>query len=376
MVNMAAAQTQVQQDIKAQFLGMIEKKLGKPLNQAVQTQTVPLTVEGMEQEGATDPDDYIRSIQQDLLDGILKQTISSTNFMPMKLDPNVYDQSTLFMTSPALTFLEGRNRRAPADTTKINFIELIEGFSAEWINETEGTLGDGTAQTQLGLATMCVQALPISLSDLLGSGQSAQSRAQLMQYAQEALREDFDNTIINGTTGTQGSPTNKFSGLMTIAQAQGYSEDASGNPLLLKNVRNLEAQLTQQRKGWADFILTNVDVHNQLVEDMTATVKNVNTVNITANTPVTAFQSSRGPLPIITDPYVPYTVPGANTNSGVFGMFNSNRIFISDFVHNSWVEKGKTKPVATDGWLVQVSVMYNAEPLKTAIRYDLPSAEA
>jgi len=376
MVNMAAAQTQVQQDIKAQFLGMIEKKLGKPLNQAVQTQTVPLTVKGMEQEGATDPDDYIRSIQQDLLGGILKQTISSTNFMPMKLDPNVYDQSTLFMTSPALTFLEGRNRRAPADTTKINFIELIEGFSAEWINETEGTLGDGTAQTQLGLATMCVQALPISLSDLLGSGQSAQSRAQLMQYAQEALREDFDNTIINGTTGTQGSPTNKFSGLMTIAQAQGYSEDASGNPLLLKNVRNLEAQLTQQRKGWADFCLTNVDVHNQLVEDMTATVKNVNTVNITANTPVTAFQSSRGPLPIITDPYVPYTVPGANTNSGVFGMFNSNRIFISDFVHNSWVEKGKTKPVATDGWLVQVSVMYNAEPLKTAIRYDLPSAEA
>ncbi len=375
---MAAAQTQVQQDIKAQFMGMIEKKLGKPLNQAMHTETVPLTTKGMKKEGATEPDDYIRSLQQDLLGRILQQTISSTNFMPMKLDPNVYDQSTLFMTSPALTFLEGRNRRAPSDTTKINFIELTQGFQDEWIAETDGTQGDGTAQTQLGLATMCVQALPISLSDLLGSGQSAQSRAQLMQYAQEALREGFDNVLINGTT-TTGSPavaTNKFSGLMTIAQAQGYSEDAQGNALLLKNVRNLEAQLTQQRKGWADFILTNVDVHNQLVEDMTATVKNVNTVNITANTPVNAFQSSRGPLPIITDPYVPFTLPGAQTNSGVFGMFNSNRIFISDFVHNSWVEKGKTKPVATDGWLVQVSVMYNAEPLKTAIRYNLPSAEA
>jgi hypothetical protein len=366
---MAAAQSKINQDIKAQFLGMIEKKLGKPLNQAVHTETVPLTLKGMKKEGATEPDDYIRSLQQDLLGGILKQTISSTNFMPLKLDPNVYDQSTLFMTSPALTFLEGRNRRAPADTTKISFIELTEGFQAEWIAETDGTEGDGTAQTELGIATMCV-------SDLLGSGQSAQSRAQLMQYAQEALREDFDNTIINGTPGTQGSPTNKFTGLMPIAQASGYSEDAQSNALLLKHVRNLEAQLSQQRKGWADFILTNVDVHNQLVEDMTATVKNVNTVNITANTPVNAFQSSRGPLPIITDPYVPFTLPGAQSNSGVFGMFNSNRIFISDFVHNSWVEKGKTKPVATDGWLVQVSVMYNAEPLKTAVRYNLPSAEA
>ena len=352
---------------------MMEKKLGKSLNQSVQTQTVPLTLKGMKKEGATEPDDYIRSLQQDLLGGILQQTISSTNFMPLKLDPNVYDQSTLFMTSPALTFLEGRNRRAPADTTKINFIELTEGFSAEWIAETDATEGDGTAQTELGLATMCVQALPISLSDLLGSGQSAQSRAQLMQYAQEALREDFDNVIINGNTTTNA---NEFTGLMSIAQASGYSEDAQGNALLLKNVRNLEAQLSQQRKGWADFCLTNVDVHNQLVEDMTATVKNVNTVNITANTPVNAFQSSRGPLPIITDPYVPFTLPGASTNSGVFGMFNSNRIFISDFVHNSWVEKGKTKPVATDGWLVQVSVMYNAEPLKTAVRYNLPSAEA
>jgi hypothetical protein len=158
---MAAAQSKINQDIKAQFLGMIEKKLGKPLNQAVHTETVPLTLKGMKKEGATEPDDYIRSLQQDLLGGILKQTISSTNFMPLKLDPNVYDQSTLFMTSPALTFLEGRNRRAPADTTKISFIELTEGFQAEWIAETDGTEGDGTAQTELGIATMCVQALPI-----------------------------------------------------------------------------------------------------------------------------------------------------------------------------------------------------------------------
>jgi len=174
----------------------------------------------MKKEGATEPDDYIRSLQQDLLGGLLKQTISSTNFMPLKLDPNVYDQGTLFMTSPLLTFLEGRNRRAPADTTKINFIQLTEGFTDEWIAETDPTQGDGTAQTQLGLATMCVQALPISLSDLLGSGQSAQSRAQLMQYAQEALREGFDNVLINGSKGTTQSPTNKFDGLMTIAQAK------------------------------------------------------------------------------------------------------------------------------------------------------------
>ena len=159
---MAAAKSEIQ----AQFRAMMEKKLGKSLNQSVQTQTVPLTLKGMKKEGATEPDDYIRSLQQDLLGGILQQTISSTNFMPLKLDPNVYDQSTLFMTSPALTFLEGRNRRAPADTTKINFIELTEGFQAEWIAETDATEGDGTAQTQLGLATMCVQALPISLSDL------------------------------------------------------------------------------------------------------------------------------------------------------------------------------------------------------------------
>ena len=127
--------------------------------------------------------------------------------------------------------------------------------------------------------------------------------------------------------------------------------------------------LRQKNKGMASFIVTDEYTHVDIQKEMAATVRNINTVdNIIAGVNPTAFQASAAEIPIIVSPYSPITLGGAgnNTNRRKLGMFNEQNINIADLITPSFVEAGKTRPLATNGWVVQASTMYNTIPAKTA----------
>ena len=122
------------------------------------------------------------------------------------------------------------------------------------------------------------------------------------------------------------------------------------------------------------FIVTDEYSQVDIQKEMAATVRNINTVdNIIAGVNPTAFQASAAEIPIIVSPYAPITLGGAGTvpTARSLGMFNEQNINIADLITPSFVEAGKTRPLATNGWVVQATTMYNTVPTKTAVLYDI-----
>ena len=353
--------------------GTFKDDLIDQINESMETKfSKPLNEKSMKTEGT----DNMAELAQTQVDDMFTQSTgidtSSSNFFPVQLDPNVYDQASLYQRTPVLSYLEAKGRRSPASTTKFNFIELSTGFASEWFSEMGSTSGTTLGATDLGTAQICFEAVPFNLSDLLGAGQTVTTRAQLLGYIQETLREGYENALLNGSaSGTQ------FDGLFTIATNSGVKKDASHGAVSLDAMRGLHADLRQKQKGFASFIVTDEYSHVDIQKEMAATIRNINTVdNIIAGVNPTAFQASAAEIPIIVSPYAPMTVATPDSSDAVptarsLGMFNEQYINIQDLITPSFVEAGKTKPLATNGWVVQASTMYNTVPKKCAVLYDI-----
>lgn len=321
----------------------------------VQSQSVNINQKSLAKEGTDNVDDYIRNIAKDYL----SQTMASANYFPTRLDPNIYDIGTLYNQTPLLTHLEAKGRRKPSDTLECKFIKLTQGFAGEWIGETDDTAGDGSAVTSTDTATMKILALPISMSDLIGKGASSSAKSQLLQYAQGALREEFNQTLVSGSS----SGTDEFDGLNTVIVASGTRANKSTAAVTVKDLNAGETVMRQVKKTAPTTILTSNYVVDQLKEDMMATQRYVDKTETVAGVTVPAYASNTGDIPIIADPNMPVTA-----SQRQLSMFNDQHVFIEDFMTPSYVAKGRAKPVASDAWLVQVAVMYDVAP---ALSYNL-----
>jgi hypothetical protein len=366
---MAVSNSQVKQEIKTKMMEHLKSKL--------QVQTASFDMgkgieRNMQRDGTDNVDDYIKNLTGDLMGqaGVdLKQTLTSTVFQPVLLDPDVHDQGTLYNITPFLTYLENKGRRTPAGSTKEDYIQLTQGFVPEWIGETAATVGSGTPAVNNAHAVVYVEALPMSFSDLLAFGQGATSKAQLMQFAQEALREGFNQAIISGSNANQ---PNQMDGIFTICANQtgalpSYRMNKSGAEVTVDDMNQLDAGLTDVNKGYATFALSTRTVLNQIKKDMQDILHlNMPQYNVTAGVNVPAYTGPNGDIPIISDSQVPNTAGGRH-----LGLFNERHIFIKDIINNAWVEKGRTMPIATEGWLVQVSMMYHVAPPLMAELYNI-----
>ena len=337
------------------------------IKESMKSVAIPINEKAIKKEGTGNIDEYLKGMQEDFLGGmgVLNQTLASTVFQPVLLDPNVYDQGTLYGLSPFLSYLEAKGRRAPAGSTKQDYIQMTSGISEEWIAETAATQGTSDYGMQNAHAFAYVEAIPLSFSDLMQYGQGASSKAQMMGFAQEALREGLNKALLTGDNS--GSSNTQMDGLFTIAAAHGIRSDKSNNSVQVADLDKASADLSEQRKGYATAVVTTETVLNQIKADMTNILKvNMPTYDVQAGLRIPAYTGPRGDVPIIVDPYTPNTA-----GSRRVGMFNERHIFIKDLINNAWVEKGKTKPVATDGWMVQCTMMYHVSPTQIADIYDI-----
>lgn len=347
---MATNVEQIKQDMVDQLRGQVEVKTKK------------LDEKALKKEGTESIDDLVESITSDMMVNTFQQQMSSANFMPTILDPQIYDNGVLYGMTPCLTYLESKGRRMPANSTEIEYIKLTAGFAGEWVQETDATSGSGEATTSTATANMKYLALPISLSDMIGKGASATARAQLMEYAQMALREEFNRTLVAGDVNVNY----EFDGLDEIAEDSGTRVNMSGAEITIDDLNSAEATMTRTPKTFPTFLLTGAEVLNQIKADMMATLRNVDKVDVTAGVRVPAFASNRGDVPIIADPNVPATAAARRLD-----FINELFVFISDFVTPSFVAKGKSKPFASDGWLTQVAVLYHTAPAKNVQLYGI-----
>jgi hypothetical protein len=333
------------------------------LKDQIQVTDIPLTEKTFKKEGVDNLDEYVRQIAAEKLESILEQQMASTNFFPTRLDPKIYDQGTLYGWSPALTYLENKGRRKATGDTKVQYIKWTAGFTPEWIQETDSTSGGGTGTSSTATASMKFIAMPISLSDLIGQGASAGMKAQIMQFAMQGLREDFNAKIVAGDKDTNY----QFDGLDTIALDSGTRTNLSTANVTVEDLNTAETTFRDTVKGGSPTVIfTSNAVVDQLKKDMMATVNTVNTTEAIAGVTVPAYASNTGNVPIIADPNVPKT-----GNQRRLDMFNEQHIMIEDFMTPTYVMKGKAKPFATDGWLVQVSVLYDVAPALNVQLYNI-----
>jgi hypothetical protein len=326
-----------------------------------------ITEKGMSKEGTDNAVEYLELVTNKLVGGMIKQTMASSNYFPLILDPTVWDQKALYNMSPGLSYLESRGCRRGIDTTKMSYIEMMQGFQAEWITETGNTTTNQDAVTTLGEAQICIEAVPFALSDLIGAGVSAPTRQDFLAILLQTLREGLDNVIINGNATSGGNPTNEFNGLITLAQANGATENMNNTALTLDDLRQLDADLFELQKGHASFVLTDKYTFNDILSDMTPTLVNMNRVDgIVAGVNVIGYQTDSGSIPIIVDPYSPTTAGGKHC-----GLYNEQYVQIRDLITPSWVEAGRTLPVASNGWVIQATLMANNIPAKTADAYNI-----
>ncbi len=350
---MAASVQEIQEDI-------IEKLRGN-----VGVQTEPITEKAAKREGAENFDDLVQSMASDMqlgTSGRLEQAMSSGNYFPTILDPTIYDNGVLYRRTPCLSYLETKNRRKPANSTEHKYIKLTAGFAGEWIAETGNTSGSGEATTTPATASMCYLALPVSMSDIIGKGASAAARAQLLEYAQVALREEFNKVVV---AGDSAGGSNQFDGLDEIAENSGTRINLSGAELTLEDLFSAEATMTETLKASPSFLLTGASVVNQIKKDMTPTLRNER-YDVTAGVRVPAYASNAMDIPIISDPNVPATA-AARRLDFIDEMF----AFIADFMTPSWAPAGRTKPFASDGWYTQVAVQYHTAPAKNVQIYGI-----
>jgi len=336
----------------------MERAKEKLMDEEVQFSSVPITEKAISSEGASNLEEYVRGVVGDYL----QEQTQSSNFFPIRLDPNIYDPAYLYYQTPYLSFLEAKGRRQRTDTTKLQYIHLTEGFTAEFIEETGNTTDDGVASTQLKSATINVMAMKISLSDLIGKGASASARAQLLDFAQLGFRESLENALINGN-----GQNNKPVGLRKTVVDSGLKIDLNSAPITPEVIMDAETSLFESRKARATFMLTSPSVVNILIDKLPETYQYV--INSTGRgyevvpgTTVPMFNTSNGPIPVIQSPYMLQN----GTNSDLI-MADHTSIFIHDFIPPSYVEAGRVKPLASDGWLVNVFMTYNVLPTKTAI---------
>ena len=319
------------------------------LRELVEVKDIELSSKALKKEGTEDIDDYIRSMVADEF----KQQMASSNYFPTRLDPNIYDIGTLYNMTPMLSYLESKGQRAAYDTTEVEYIQFTSGFSGEWVGETEDTSGAGTATTGTATASMKYLALPISMSDMIGKGASSSARAQLFAFAQEALREEYNQTIVSGSS----SGTDEFDGLNTLITANGTRTNKSAAAITVADLNTGETVMRESKKTPPTVVLTSNYVVDQLKQDMMATQRYVNTTDTTAGVTVPAYASNTGEIPVIADPNMTTT-----DNQRDLVMFNERHVFIKDFMTPAYIAEGKSKPFASSGWLGQVSIMYDVAP--------------
>lgn len=340
----------IQDDFIKQIIGEID----------IQEQSI--TPKAMKKEGTNDVDDFMQAKASDMMIDKFQQTLAADNFFPQRLDPKIYDNGTLFQSTPCLTYLEAKNRVFASDTLEIKHLKMTTGFADEWIDPANNTAGTGTPVVGTATASMKFAAVPVSLSRIIGMGQSASSRQQLMNYAQMALRQGLNATIV---AGDKDGGSNKFDGLDTIAVDSGNRTNLSGAEMTVARMDNLRAIYSTTLKSFPTFVLTNDFTTNQIAKDMAATVRNVNLADVAAGINPIAYTTPTGPIPIISDPNVPSTVTQRHLN-----MLNEQFIFVENFMTPSWVQKGNAKPFAEDGWMVLVSTLYNTAPGLTVQAYN------
>lgn len=322
------------------------------LRKSIETQKVGITEKNMKKEGATSVEEFIREVAGDFL----KQEMASTNYFPVRLDPTIYNVSVLYGMSPVLTYLESRGRKSATGDTKVEYIRYTSGFAGEWIGETDNTSGTGEAVTGTATANMYFLAMPIAMSDLIGQGASSRARAQLMNFAQQGLREELNAKVVAGS-GT----SNTFKGIDKLMEDSGLRVDKSGEKVTLADIRALETQLLETRKVRPSFITAANSVVDQLVDEMQGlasyTAGGMQGLDIVAGINVPKYNSNTGPIPIIQDPNVPKTA-----NQKRLDMLNEQHLFLEEFMSPAYIQEGRSKPFAGSGWLGQIIVMYDVAP--------------
>lgn len=322
------------------------------LRSLIETQEVGINKKTMKKEGTDSVEDFIREVAGDFL----KQEMSSANYFPVRLDPTIYNVSVLYGMSPVLTYLESRGRKSATGDTKIEYIRYTSGFTGEWIGETDNTTGTGEAVTGTETANMYFLAMPIAMSDLIGKGASSRARVQLMDFAQQGLREELNAKIVAGT-GADG----QFKGLDKHIEDSGTRVDLSGEKVTLNDVRALETSLLEDKKVRPSFIMASNSVVDQLVDEMQSNVSytagGMQGLDIVAGINVPKYNSNTGPIPIIQDPNVPKTAKQRRLD-----MLNEQHVFIEEFMSPAFIQEGRSKPFASSGWLGQIIVMYDVAP--------------
>jgi hypothetical protein len=336
-------------------MAIAREELQKTISEAigkVEVHGQDINEKTLSREGTDDVDDFIQSVADDLGSKTFGETLAPDNFFPTRLDPQIYDNGTLFRRTPLLTYLEAKGRTFPSDTLDIKYLKQTAGFAGEWIDPANDTAGTGTPTIGTATASMCYVALPVSLSRIIGLGQSRASRPQIMNLAQIALREEINQTLVSGSS----SGTEEFDGLNTIAVASGNRTNLSGAAMTVEKLDDLCAIQCNTLKSDCSFVLTNDFVMNQIRSDMYPGLRNI-PVEVTAGINPISYSTPRGPVPFISDQNIPTTASQRTIN-----LLDEENIFIENFIDMAWVQKGITKPFAEDGWLTQVLVMYNTYP--------------
>lgn len=238
---------------------------------------------------------------------------------------------------------------------------MTTGFAEEWIDPDNDTSGSGVPTIGTATASMKWAAVPVSLSKIIGMGASGTSRQQLMNLAILALRQGLNSAIVAG----DATGTHQFDGLDTIATDSGNRTNLSGAQMTVARMDNLRAIMTTTLRSFPTFVLTNDFTTNQIALDMAATIRNVNVTEVVAGINPIAYTTPTGPIPIISDPFVPATATQRHLN-----MLNEQFIFLENFMTPSWVQAGATKPLTEDGWMVLGSTLYDTAPGLTVQAYN------
>lgn len=338
------------------------------LKEQIITEGKTFSQKDIDRKGEDSVEEYVKNIAMDIFKQASGDTTESSNYFPVRLDPQIYDTGVLFESSPTLTYLETQGRRSPMDTMEVKYIQLKSGFSSTWIDETDDSgATSAVANTGTDTASMCIHVMPITMSDLIGKGASSTARAQLMNYAQEGFREDLNTQIVSGAAGSYA-----FDGLDTLATANTVNGgarrvDMSGsNPMDLATLNKMDTIYSDTLKSRPTFIITSAAVEDQIEQDMSTIVRAENELPVTAGIDVPYFRSDNGKIPIITDPNVPKTATTRHLD-----MFNERQIFIQDFMTPAFITEGRTKPFASTGWLAEILVMYHVSPTQMVQAYDI-----
>jgi hypothetical protein len=331
-------------------------------------QQVTVTPKMLEKKGEG-IDEYVQAVGNDFShqlghSGYFEEGIvASDNYFPLDYDMNIYDQGVLYNMTPYMTFMEAQGRRFPTGFKTIQYLKATSGFALETHTETTGTAGAGTMTTGTATASVKFMSVPINLSDLIGMGESGNSRLQILQYAMGAFREGFNAALVNGNSSND---PNSMDGIITIAEATGYRKNMASAEMTVKDMRFCDSYLRNNLKEPTGAVLTNDYVVDQIEDDMAARFRTPVQFNLAAGLDINGFVSKGQTLPMVSDPNVTIT---SNQKKMLF--FQPRNIFIEDFLSPTMITAGKTIPLATSYWLTGVSAQYCVKPTKMVEAYGI-----